>query len=153
LHVRHVGGDRFLVSGASDDALEIELLAVNDEEVLYEAGGIRRRAHHARDDRSLYIELSGVTAILREPPVERAARGAAAAESHALAPISGRVIRVEVADDQQVKPGEALVVLEAMKMEHQVLAASPGRVARVLVAVGEQVSARQPLVMLDVHEG
>ena len=46
-------------------------------------------------------------------------------------------------------PGQPLVVLEAMKMEHQVVAPSGGTVTQVLVSPGNQVSTGQALLVLE----
>ncbi|MBS0393298.1 MAG: ATP-grasp domain-containing protein [Proteobacteria bacterium] len=79
----------------------------------------------------------------REPALEAAAPGTAADIRSA---ISGRVIAVEVAPGVAVVSGQRLLVLEAMKMEHEVRAGGPGVVARVEVATGSQVTPGQVLV-------
>jgi biotin carboxyl carrier protein len=60
----------------------------------------------------------------------------------------GKVVRVEVAVGDAVALGDALVVLEAMKMEQVVRAPEAGVVAAVLVAEGAQVDGGQALVVL-----
>jgi geranyl-CoA carboxylase alpha subunit len=47
-----------------------------------------------------------------------------------------------------VEKGQRLVVVEAMKMQHEMTAQVPGRVARLAVKAGDQVAARQLLVEL-----
>ena len=49
----------------------------------------------------------------------------------------------------EVAVGQRLLVLEAMKMEHEVRAARPGRVSGVEVRVGEQVAPGQALVRFE----
>ena len=51
----------------------------------------------------------------------------------------GAVRAVLAAPGQLVGPGEALLVIEAMKMEYTLRAPRPGQVADVLVSVGDQV--------------
>ena len=51
----------------------------------------------------------------------------------------GRIAAVLVQAGQTVEAGQALVVLEAMKMEHTLQAADEGVVDAVLVRVGEQI--------------
>jgi propionyl-CoA carboxylase alpha chain len=70
-------------------------------------------------------------------------------EGSALAPMPGGVVRVAVAEGQTVAPGQLLVVLEAMKMEHAVHAASAGTVTSVTVAEGDQVETGRVLVVVD----
>ncbi len=66
-----------------------------------------------------------------------------------LAPFAATVIAVARAPREAVAPGDALVVLEAMKMEHEVLAERGGIVQRVEVAVGETVEAGQVLAVVE----
>lgn len=73
-----------------------------------------------------------------------------AAEGGALrAPMAGRVQAVHVAVGDEVEAGTALVVLEAMKMEHVIVAVHPGVVRAVHVQLGEQVKHRTALVELE----
>lgn len=60
----------------------------------------------------------------------------------------GRVVRVLVAKGESVKTGQALVVLEAMKMETEVHAHAAGTVAEIHVAAGVAVEKNAPLVTL-----
>jgi len=65
------------------------------------------------------------------------------------APMPGLVKVVLATAGQQVKEGDRLAVLEAMKMEHALLAARDGVVAEVLAAAGDQVEAGAALVRLQ----
>jgi acetyl/propionyl-CoA carboxylase alpha subunit/acetyl-CoA carboxylase carboxyltransferase component len=81
------------------------------------------------------------------------ANGAGAAgipDGHAAvrAPLTGTVVSVAVTPGQLVAAGEELLVLEAMKMEHEVRAQAAGRVAGVQVGVGATVTAGVVLVVL-----
>ncbi len=61
----------------------------------------------------------------------------------------GTVLRVMVAVGDQVRAGQELVVIEAMKMELAVTAPRDGRVQTVSATVGAQVARNQTLVALD----
>ena len=64
----------------------------------------------------------------------------------------GTVIAVDVAPGDDVDAHARLLVLEAMKMEHQVSAPFAGRVAEVRVAVGDAVPAGATLVVFEVSD-
>jgi acetyl/propionyl-CoA carboxylase alpha subunit/acetyl-CoA carboxylase carboxyltransferase component len=64
------------------------------------------------------------------------------------APLAGTVVSVAVAPGQLVVPGDELLVIEAMKMEHEVRAQTAGRVREVPVAAGATVPAGKVLVVL-----
>jgi acetyl-CoA carboxylase carboxyltransferase component len=74
-------------------------------------------------------------------------------ELHVLAPFAATVIAVAHQPAERVAPGTALVVLEAMKMEHEVIAETGGVVRRIDVSVGETVEAGQLLAILEAVEG
>jgi acetyl/propionyl-CoA carboxylase alpha subunit len=77
-------------------------------------------------------------------------RGSAAhGESAVTAPMPGTVIRVEVAQGDDVRAHEPLVVLEAMKMEIPVHSPFPGKVKAVHVSAGDRVAGGSLLVELD----
>jgi acetyl-CoA carboxylase carboxyltransferase component len=65
------------------------------------------------------------------------------------APFSGVVVSIAHETDEQVRAGATLVVLEAMKMEHEVVAQTGGVVSSVEVAVGDAVQEGQPLLTLS----
>ncbi|KUI24635.1 urea carboxylase [Mycobacterium sp. IS-1742] len=69
------------------------------------------------------------------------------------APFSSNVWRVDVAVGERVSSGQALLALEAMKMETVVTAPADGVVTHVLVEAGNQVDPGTPLVVLDAGRG
>jgi acetyl/propionyl-CoA carboxylase alpha subunit len=74
-----------------------------------------------------------------------------AAEEHGgcRAPMPGRVLAVRTAPGERVSKGQVLVVLEAMKMEHEVRAPEDGVVQEIPVEPGQQVDAGALLVVLE----
>jgi len=107
--------------------------------------------------RALFYELNGMpresivfdnsltaTATTRRP------KGDPGNPAQASAPMPGMVTEVAVSIGQQVKAGDKLVVLEAMKMLTTVSAGSDGTVAEVLVQKGEAVDSDDLLVKLTV---
>jgi acetyl-CoA carboxylase carboxyltransferase component len=68
------------------------------------------------------------------------------------APFAGVVVSVAHAIDERVAAGAPLLVLEAMKMEHEVLAEASGVVRSVEVVVGESVEAGQALLVLGATD-
>ena len=62
-----------------------------------------------------------------------------------------RVIQLAAIPGQSVAPGETLVVLEAMKMQHEIVAPANGTVEKVAVAPGAQVATRDPLVIVKME--
>ena len=67
------------------------------------------------------------------------------------APMPGKVLAVHVAEGDTVNEGQALVVMEAMKMEHTITAPAPGVVTEVRCAIGDQVDNGQVLVVVSTE--
>ena len=76
-----------------------------------------------------------------------------APEVPVTAPFAGLVVLVAHGAREHVRAGAPLVVLEAMKMEHEVLAQSDGVVRSVAVTVGDLVEEGQLLLTLEALEG
>ena len=68
------------------------------------------------------------------------------------APLAATVGAIAVSEGDLVRPGQALAVLEAMKMEHLVPAPTGGRVLRIAAEPGRTVAEGQPLVFLEPVE-
>ena len=64
------------------------------------------------------------------------------------APMPGKIVRIEVAVGQAVKPGDGLLVIEAMKMENEFRATTAGTVQEVRVQVGQAVNAGDVLIVV-----
>jgi acetyl/propionyl-CoA carboxylase alpha subunit/acetyl-CoA carboxylase carboxyltransferase component len=64
------------------------------------------------------------------------------------APVQGTIVSLAVSEGQAVRAGDAVLVMEAMKMEHVVEAAASGIVQRITVAAGETVYEDHPLLFI-----
>jgi biotin carboxyl carrier protein len=85
-------------------------------------------------------------------PLEReiaSAAGSVAGPQEVRAPIPGKVVRVDVAEGDEVSAGQPLLVLEAMKMENQICAEGAGTVEAVVVSPGGTVEGGQVLIVLS----
>ena len=66
-----------------------------------------------------------------------------------VSPLPGIVRRVAVRVGERVEAGAVVVVVEAMKTEHQIAAPRAGTVRRVLVAEGQEVAAGAAVIELE----
>jgi biotin carboxyl carrier protein len=62
------------------------------------------------------------------------------------APMPGKILDIRVREGDDVAPGQTLLILEAMKMEHEIRAPHAGRVGKVAFRPGDQVDAGALLV-------
>ncbi len=103
------------------------------------------------DAKEYEVELKGAPSTARRPargaPKRPAPPGGAGAITSQMA---GRIIRVDVEPGQEVKEGDVLLIIEAMKMENEVTAPASGTVKEVAVAAGARVSEGDLLIILDL---
>ena len=83
------------------------------------------------------------TAPAPESQPKRAAGG-----REVIAPLPGLIREVLVAEGDQVKKGQKIMVLEAMKMENEINADSDGTITSLLVAKGDSVQGGDPLATI-----
>lgn len=123
-----------------------DVTAAPDGAYLVRDGQRTWRVHVAGPPGERRVSADGTVAVVDVAPAgQRRARPRAAAES-AAAPMPGTVIEVAAAVGQQVRAGDVLVTLEAMKMELPVRAPRDGVVAAVRCAAGDLVSPGTTLV-------
>jgi glutaconyl-CoA/methylmalonyl-CoA decarboxylase subunit gamma len=83
------------------------------------------------------------------PAAPAPAAKAVAGSGDVPSPLTGRVTAVVVTAGQQVKEGDHLITLEAMKMNTFVFAPKSGKVAAINVAVGDSVEEHQALARIE----
>ena len=135
------------------DGVPLDVMAakVRPESVELTVGGVRRRFAVDVEGSSVWVDSArGGVRLVRADRFPRPETVLAAGSL--VAPMPGVVVRVDVAEGDEVSTGQRLLVLEAMKMEHQVSAPSPGTVRAVNVKVGLSVEAGAVLVVIDDEE-
>jgi geranyl-CoA carboxylase alpha subunit len=152
LAVSVLGPRRYRVAGAGA-AGDIEMTDAGDGidgVARFRLDGEERRAVYAFAGETLHLKVDSLDLAVRETLyAPRAPAGAdGGIDTQVRAPMNGKVVAVLVAEGQAVERGQRLVVVEAMKMQHEMTAAASGTVARLAVKPGDQVATRQLLVEL-----
>jgi biotin carboxyl carrier protein len=81
-------------------------------------------------------------------PTKRPAEPKQALEGAVTAPMTGKILSIKVKKGEQVKAGQVLCVLEAMKMENEIAASKSGTVQEILVSEGSSVSEGETLFII-----
>ena len=129
-------------------AREAAVVGGDADHVALVLDGLRRGCRIVRRDAVHWVHSSLGSSELHEvprfpPPAGEDEHGGC------RAPMPGRILAVRTAPGERVTKGQVLVVLEAMKMEHEVRAPEDGVVREVPVETGQQVDAGALLVILE----
>ena len=90
-----------------------------------------------------------VAAPVAQPKAAPAAAAVPANAAKVVAPMPGKIVDVKVSVGQQIKEGDLVAILEAMKMENEVFASASGTVASVNVSSGAMVEANDVIVSIN----
>jgi biotin carboxyl carrier protein len=93
-------------------------------------------------------EVSATT-VEKEAPAAAVPTTPVAGAETIEAPMPGTIVSIAVKAGDQVKKGQVLVVLEAMKMENEIVAARDAQVVSVNVAKGDMVNPGDALVQIS----
>ncbi|HQT99687.1 MAG TPA: biotin carboxylase N-terminal domain-containing protein [Acidimicrobiales bacterium] len=135
---------RVTLCGEHEELLEVmcaswDLRGPGVYEIVLSVNDVTTRAVIGRERARRWIWHRGETTLLRAPLRERDGVGASERDGVVRSPMPGVVIDVRAHAGEVVSRAQALVVVEAMKMEHALLAPHAGTLRDVLVAVGDQV--------------
>ena len=135
-----------LTASVGGTPYEVHLWSATPSSVDLTVAGVRRRFQVSLGETTYVDSPLGHSALVEDPrfPIP----GTALAAGSLTAPMPGTVLRVTASVGDEIKAGDALVVLEAMKMEHAVKAVADGTVTEVLIGEGEQVEAGAVLVVV-----
>ena len=95
------------------------------------------------------LDLDALTVRFSDRTYAPPEAAAAGSDGKLRAPMDGRIVAIKVAPGDTVVRGQTLIVLEAMKIQHQLKAALDARIAALSVQEGQQVSNRTVLVTME----
>lgn len=138
---------RYTIDGA---AYDVTINSINGQKAQVEVNGIpfevEMQGSQLTEDKlptaSAPTEAAPATPVAQEAPQPAATEQAPAGEGAGTpvkAPLPGVVTKINVSMGQTVKKGEAVLVLEAMKMENNITAEQDGTVTGICVKAGDSV--------------
>ncbi len=140
-----INGDKVTVNGRKRDENVFEVYL----------NGKKRNIYVADDDKRFYVSVEGREYTFDKLEEEEAKFESAAADTdkeEIMTPMPGSIVKVLVEEGQKVAEGDALIIVEAMKMETTLYSSMDGIVSEVNVKAGEQVSSDTVLVLVKKEE-
>ncbi|MGQ8335268.1 acetyl-CoA carboxylase biotin carboxyl carrier protein [Sunxiuqinia sp. A32] len=126
---------KFTISG---DEYDVHLQDIEENIATIEVNGTKYEVEVKRE-----IKASKTPKLVRKPVVQQPGEGQIKKSQSSgvaiKAPLPGTILKINVAVGDEVKEGQNLLVMEAMKMENQVLAEKAGQVSAIKVKEGDAV--------------
>ena len=161
-----VDGQRFRVSDLAGDGstwrvqvdgkeTEIEALQQDHETMVVRVGGrvMRIAVNHELQRDEYLVELNGRPMVARiEDEAAISGVGTTASETGPVlvsSPMAGKIASVKVEIGAAVEEGQALVFLEAMKMENEIASPKNGKVKEIYVRQGSLAKPGDKLVLVE----
>jgi 3-methylcrotonyl-CoA carboxylase alpha subunit len=136
----------WLFSASNEAPQPLSVTARDGSAYSIQLGGHSARGTVLRDGDVFHVFSNGAHYQLTWNDPMAHAGEAEAEDGRLTAPMPGKVVAVLASKGQEVKKGEALVIMEAMKMEHTIAAPHDGVVDDILYGVGDQVADGAPLL-------
>jgi len=127
---------------------QVQLQRSTDGALTFLIDGQPHHALVAQDGSQYWVALNAQSYTLTKIEKSARRRTHSPAEHNLTASMPGQVIKLLVSEGELVTHGQALLVLEAMKMEVRVNAPYAGIVSKLLCEVGQIVERGQPLLEL-----
>jgi biotin carboxyl carrier protein len=154
-HLELTKGEKTWLCKVDDQQIEVDAALTARDVMSILLGG---DAFEVKRERSLQGELHLVIGSARyavdvQDPrslrTRRAAGGGEAGPQKITAPMPGKIVRVMVAEKDEVKAGQGVIVMEAMKMQNEMKSPKDGRVQKLLTSEGSTVNAGDTLAVIE----
>ncbi len=153
----------FVAAETCHGVVESDELAQEAEELSHGTTRVARSADGHFREHTLEVEVDDrrfeVKMLRPEPPFAELARrrrertgggaGHGAARDAVVSPMQGTVLAVEVAEGDEVRAGQVICIVEAMKMENEITAHREGLVTGLSVSAGEAVKTGQVICVVS----
>ncbi|SHJ70274.1 Biotin-requiring enzyme [Clostridium amylolyticum] len=94
-------------------------------------------------------ETTAKAPVMEEPKAEAKKAALEVKGEKITCPMPGTIFNIAVNEGQQVKKGDVILVLEAMKMENEIMSPKDGKVAEIAVAKGQQMNTGDLLAIIE----
>ncbi len=133
--------------GDSEETKTARLICLDGDRFEIQLDDVRAAGHAVKFGNRWYVDIpAGSLNFVEKSRFPEP--DSADVEGGLTAPMPGKILAINISEGDSVETGQLLVLMEAMKMEHQIVAAFDGSVSEVRVAVGDQVDNGELLVVI-----
>lgn len=136
-----------------DETYEVDLQNISENCLSLLIDGKAYTAYVAEEDNKRFVQIGDEQYLFEEPKeeVSGALGGAAAqvAETEIGPPMPGKVVKLLVNEGDRVEVGQGLVIVEAMKMEHEIKSTIEATVRKVNFSAGDLVNLGDVIIELE----
>jgi biotin carboxyl carrier protein len=101
------------------------------------------------DKHKFHTMVNGLEAMVERVPKLQARGSSSGAEGSIQSPMPGKIFKIIKSEGEELKKGETILIMEAMKMEHAIKAPKDGLLKKILFQEGEQVQGQVDLVEIE----
>ena len=146
-------GDIYIVSDGNESQ-EVDIQVISTNIISLKIGERSVRAYIARDKDQQHVQLEGFQFLLTEPSQmgDGFQRGEEQSKEDLYlikAPMPGKVIKINVVENDKVRKNQTLAIVEAMKMENEIKSSIDGIVKKIFCKSGDLVETQNPLIELE----
>ena len=138
--------------GVQVDGVRLAVRAVGESAFVTPVDGRSEKLFAASHGDAVYVQLRGrVWRLEKIDPSRGRTGGTTVAAGLSLAPMPGVVVSLQAQVGQRVARGDALLVIESMKLQMTICAEADGNVAELPVAVGQSFQRAAVLARTDIE--
>ena len=138
-----------IISG--EISTEIEIVDTLENKIIFIQNGIKKSAYFYKSINETFVDVQGEQFTLSKNK-KTLSKTSGEGQGQLLSPMPGKILQVLVNDQDSVSAGQALIVMEAMKMEHTIKAGFDGKVEKIFFNEGDLVEGDVELISLSSDE-
>jgi geranyl-CoA carboxylase alpha subunit len=132
---------------------DVSIAEMDDETARFRIDGETLGVTYRDDGHLVFLSTAERTLSLANLATLVRAKKVATGQGVLLAPMHGKLVEVCVTEGADVKKGDRLAVLEAMKMQNELVAEIDGRVVRIAATAGSQIAAQTLILEIEPSAG
>ncbi len=141
--------DEFVFQLNNKDIINLKVTSLNENHLCFWYNNNKYKINYLRGlDRTIYIQYEGKKMAIHNKPlkVKKDSKQTSLNQKILESPTPGNIIDIIVKEGQNIKKGDPLMILEAMKIENTLTAWKDGKIAKISVQTGQHVSLKQQLL-------